>query len=962
MSRVGVRVSKLASRLYRLGVEVAASSIVSFKPLPPREGSPPIISDRRLILHFNILDSCKGLRSPMLLLLIASTGRGLVEDCTHGVCKPFYAIDYVHHYVPLGGEFYGRVRVSLEPSGYLGYNPKLLLVALTGLACVEWNAYRAGLWLIYASQLLSKLHSLGELEYSVARELEELVSSLDPNPTPGQLAVLHLMLYLREPWSERYVMEIPAPRFLESYVALTYGLEEARRGFSHRPPVEQQYGQLLSKLPGLLSKLYKRPLGGQLLVFSYSHLDLSWLWDRLESSRRLIEQYVVASRLREMYPRLLYVVGPKSYVEDLESRGFDTSWVCRRIGGVYVEVDLWSTPEDLLVHNILLGEGDVVLLPDCFGYPASLPDLLSKLGARILLIFKVKWNDTSIFPYHTFRWEGLHGGIVVDVLHTSYREKCTPASIDEYWRTYRESSITGFHAYSYAYGDGGRPPTPEMMEALELSSRIKSLPSLSTNIEEYVSRLTSSMNHLPSWKGEIYLENHRGVYTTDTRIKNMVWWSYHAVNGLAVLSALLRKKLVSINDVKRLLKLCFHDTLSGTLSTHARRVEYSEAYKLLSSLYSRARGSKGVLNLQPWPRLYELSWRIVGDTYEAKAIKLEPLAVTPLSRSKWTVTSIRVDASKPSIKHQQLEVVADNEGILVNWSGHRMRLGLLVAPDRPYDWDAWNLDEYTVEKLEAVTPSRVRLLKSSPGLLLGYEGSWGWCRVCLRVRGDGRAFTLVLNGELKPHRLLALGVSVEGLRFTSIERMQHFTLVSDSVVEEPTSRPDYVKPFNPWFNARTSSLELLVASTTARSLIPFPNRIVIPVARSPKYPDPSSLLRGFTSKLVVVPHEEPYWSSEAHAIAEEELHPPIMVGVEEAKLPVEIKWSGPKPIIRLWPEDTHTLSVRVYNQSPVPVRIDVNGARRLCKCYGRCGTSECRIAGNSVLVDSFDFEWLKVEF
>ena len=50
-----------------------------------------------------------------------------------------------------------------------------------------------------------------------------------------------------------------------------------------------------------------------------------------------------------------------------------------------------------------------VWIPDVFGYPASLPQIMRLGGIERFLTQKMSWNKTNRFPHHTFWWEGIDG-------------------------------------------------------------------------------------------------------------------------------------------------------------------------------------------------------------------------------------------------------------------------------------------------------------------------------------------------------------------------------------------------------------------------------------------------------------------------------------------------------------------------------------------------------------------------
>ena len=54
-------------------------------------------------------------------------------------------------------------------------------------------------------------------------------------------------------------------------------------------------------------------------------------------------------------------------------------------------------------------ETKILWLPDVFGYPGNLPQLIAEAGCDFFLTQKLSWNDTNKPEHHTFIWEGIDG-------------------------------------------------------------------------------------------------------------------------------------------------------------------------------------------------------------------------------------------------------------------------------------------------------------------------------------------------------------------------------------------------------------------------------------------------------------------------------------------------------------------------------------------------------------------------
>ncbi len=71
------------------------------------------------------------------------------------------------------------------------------------------------------------------------------------------------------------------------------------------------------------------------------------------------------------------------------------------------------------------------------------------------------------------------------------------------------------------YGDGGGGPSEEMCERARRLNALRGLPALHWDQPEaFFDRLAVKRAQLPALDGEIYLEYHRGTFTTQSHVKS----------------------------------------------------------------------------------------------------------------------------------------------------------------------------------------------------------------------------------------------------------------------------------------------------------------------------------------------------------------------------------------------------------------------------------------------------------
>ena len=214
---------------------------------------------------------------------------------------------------------------------------------------------------------------------------------------------------------------------------------------------------------------------------------------------------------------------------------------------MWVEADCNLSSGESLVRQVLYGknffkdefgvENRVLWLPDVFGYTAALPQILRKSGIDWFVTSKISWNDTNRMPYDTFRWKGIDGTEINTHFITACNDNggktdvgCTYVGntgskmVNGTYRRYTQKNLSNEALLTFGYGDGGGGPTPEHLELAARGAKgVPGAPTLKIDFAgNYLKRLEQSMenrNDVPSWQGELYLEFHRGTYTTMARNK-----------------------------------------------------------------------------------------------------------------------------------------------------------------------------------------------------------------------------------------------------------------------------------------------------------------------------------------------------------------------------------------------------------------------------------------------------------
>ncbi len=278
-----------------------------------------------------------------------------------------------------------------------------------------------------------------------------------------------------------------------------------------------------------------------------SHIDVAWLWTLAETRAKMGRTTATALRYLDELPSYRFVQSQPQLYEFLrqdfpdlfarvQERVAEGRWEI--IGASWLEPDCNITGGESLVRQILHGQrfwqehfgrtSTVMWLPDTFGYAWALPQILAKSGIDTFVTQKLTWNNENTFPYGHFEWEGVDGTRVRCTFPQVYVALVTPETIDRFYRRVPETETVEGLLFLYGYGDGGGGP---IREDVEIGERLKNVPgfprcefstargALSALRDEADEIARRTGRDVPVWKGELYLESHRGTLTTHGRVK-----------------------------------------------------------------------------------------------------------------------------------------------------------------------------------------------------------------------------------------------------------------------------------------------------------------------------------------------------------------------------------------------------------------------------------------------------------
>lgn len=392
------------------------------------------------------------------------------------------------------------------------------------------------------------------------------------------------------------------------YTHLLNALDAAFLKLDTREPLGTAfYESVEAALPDLKSAIKGAglPLDVTMSAVGHAHIDVAWLWSLAQTRHKAARTFYTVLHLMQQFPDYHFTQStPQLYeyvredhptlFEGIRTRVAEGRW--EPIGGMWVEADTNLTGAEALVRQFLLGrhyfkthfgenaESPVLWLPDVFGYTWSLPQLIRDAGLDYFMTIKIGWNQYNRMPYDSFWWQGIDGTRVLthfsttpeiaDTFRSQYNSTMTPFEVLGTWRHLQQKADQNHLLTIFGYGDGGGGPTPEMLENTMIMADFPGLPRVTNERAiDFFRRLEAESGaSLPTWNGELYLEYHRGTYTTQAankRANRESEFLLHDAEFLASLASLLDSGFAypheALTDLWKLVCLNqFHDIIPGS--------------------------------------------------------------------------------------------------------------------------------------------------------------------------------------------------------------------------------------------------------------------------------------------------------------------------------------------------------------------------------------------------------------
>jgi len=273
----------------------------------------------------------------------------------------------------------------------------------------------------------------------------------------------------------------------------------------------------------------------RIYLLGHAHLDLAWLWPVPETWLAAERTFSSVINLHRDFPELIFSHSTPALYQWLEQHrpqlfqqiqaGVQAGW-WEAAGGMWVEPDLNLIGPEAIVRQLLYGQlyleakfgtvNEIAWLPDTFGFCATLPQFLAGAGIRYFVTQKLLWNDTSQFPHPVFWWRSPDGSQVLALMSGPIGEGFDPTKIAQHLAAWQNQTNYPEYLWLIGVGDHGGGPTRDMLETTRRwQAEQLAFPEISSATAlGYLQKLAAESKQFPTWQGELYLQFHRGCYTS----------------------------------------------------------------------------------------------------------------------------------------------------------------------------------------------------------------------------------------------------------------------------------------------------------------------------------------------------------------------------------------------------------------------------------------------------------------
>ncbi|MFB7264827.1 alpha-mannosidase [Streptomyces nojiriensis] len=503
---------------------------------------------------------------------------------------------------------------------------------------------------------------------------------------------------------------------------------------------------------GCLARVLAAPASAsahRISAVGHAHIDSAWLWPLRETVRKVSRTASNMVNLMDQHPEFVFAMSQaqqldwiKTYrpelFERVKKKIADGQFV--PVGGMWVESDTNMVGGEAMARQFLYGkkffleefgiETQNVWLPDSFGYTAAMPQIVKLSGSKWFLTQKISWSQVNRFPHHTFWWEGIDGTRVFTHFPPvdTYNSDLGGAQLAHAARNYREKGHGSRSLVPFGWGDGGGGPTREHLARARRQRDLEGSPKVRIERPDaFFEKARAEYEDAPVWAGELYLELHRGTYTSQAKTKQGNRRSESLLREAELWAATAAVRVAGYaypyEDLERIWKTVllhqFHDILPGSSIAWVHR----EARETYAAVREELRG----ITLAAQQALAGQGTEELVFNCAPHARRGVPAggADRPAEAGEEPVTVEERHGGGHILANGRLLVEIDRRGLIVSVYDLEARREavapgtaanlLQIHPDFPNMWDAWDIDAFYRNRVtDLVELDRLEVTGSGP--------------------------------------------------------------------------------------------------------------------------------------------------------------------------------------------------------------------------------------------------------
>ncbi|WP_208591933.1 alpha-mannosidase [Gracilibacillus suaedae] len=689
----------------------------------------------------------------------------------------------------------------------------------------------------------------------------------------------------------------------------------------------------------------------------HTHIDVAWLWRLKHTREKSARSFSTVLRLMEQYPDYLFLQSqPQLYeyikhdypeiYQNIKRKVGEGQWEVE--GGMWVEADCNIPSGESLVRQLLLGtrffkeefdkKNEVLWLPDVFGYSWALPQILRKSGFTSFMTTKISWNQFNRMPHDTFFWKGIDGSEILthfitttepwpESTYYTYNGYMQPNILLDSWQAYKDKNVNTDLLLAYGYGDGGGGVNRDMLEVRKRMDQLPALPKAKpSTVSDYFEKLRNTIanteEYVHTWDGELYLEFHRGTYTSQAFMKKN-----NRKLELAYRESEWLNSLVAIEEGfsnypgnqltagwKIILRNQFHDIIPGSSIKEVyedAKVEYEEAEHIVEQTINEAlkvcvaeteSNSYTIINSSSWqrddwafiPNEVDGTWRDhTGNLLKSQATNdgvvvyvtdIPALGVASISREEHTKDRIlpafkegnnSMDSPFYTISwntNGQLTSIWDKKANRELLQQGQVGNDLQIFEDKPLMFDAWDIDIFYQEKIEHVHELIHVDCTESGDIFTTVHFEWRYGKSTIKqdmiLYADNPRIDFETYVDWKERqRLLKVAFPVDirateatyDIQYGNVNRPTHWNTSWDYARFETVGHK--------WADISEAGYGVSLLNDSKYGYDIKDSTMRLSLLKSPVYPDPEADLGEHTFTYALLPHTNDWREAKVHSLA-----------------------------------------------------------------------------------------------